>query len=271
MQEEIVCQQKGSRENMNALRQKLEQKKRLYGTNVNLTDPCLCELVGNIGYDVVWVDMEHTYLSYADVMSHLNAARSTGIPALVRVPQHDLTATKKVLEMGPEAILFPMVRSAEEARELIDMTLYPPLGSRGFGPVRAIRYGADDAAEYTRKQSLDLCRFIQIESVRLIDQLDEVAAIPYVDGFIFGPNDLSGSAGDFMNVFEEKTVTQIKRAIEIARKHGKIVGLSGGADEQTVRFWSQFDLDILFAGGDWIFLYSAGKQTLDHIKQYFPR
>ncbi len=253
---------------MNLLREKLAQKKRLCGTNVNLIDPCLCEMMGHIGYDVIWIDMEHSYMSYENMMAHLNGARATGMASLVRVPQHDLTATKKILEMGPEAILFPMVQTVEEARELIAMTLYPPYGNRGFGPMRAIRYGADDALEYTRKQSFELCRFIQIESVDLIAHLDEVAEIPYVDGFIFGPNDLSGSAGDFMNVFGDKTVAQIKRATEIARKHGKIIALSGGADEQAVRFWSQFDFDILFAGGDWIFAYSAGKQTLDYLQKH---
>jgi len=73
--------------------------------------------------------MEHTYTSYKEVLCHLNAARSTGTPAIIRVPQNDLTATKKILEMDPDGIIFPMVRTAEEAKALIDMTLYPPRGS----------------------------------------------------------------------------------------------------------------------------------------------
>lgn len=27
----------------------------------------------------------------------------------------------------------------------------------------------------------------------------------YIDGYIFGPNDLSGSISDFLNVYDEKT------------------------------------------------------------------
>ena len=123
---------------MNKLRERLNKKEKILGSIVSLTDPCLCEIMGNAGFDCVWIDTEHTYMSYKEVLCHLNAARSASIPAVVRLPQDDLTATKKILEMGPEGIIFPMVRSADELEHLIDMTLYPPLGSRGFGPLRAI-------------------------------------------------------------------------------------------------------------------------------------
>ena len=57
-------------------------------------------------------------MSYRDVLCHLNGARSAHIASLVRLPQNDLTATKKILEMGPDAVLFPMVRSKAEFEEL---------------------------------------------------------------------------------------------------------------------------------------------------------
>lgn len=202
------------------------------------------------------------------MLCHLNAARSVGIPSLVRLPQNDLTTTKRVLEMGPDGILFPMIRSASEAREVIDMTLYPPLGSRGFGPLRAIGYGAEDAVEYVREKSLDTCRFLQIEHISMINELEEIAAMPYVDGFIFGPNDLSGSVGEFLNVFGDATLSEIKRAIEIIKKHGKYIGIAGGADEKALSTWSSFGVDMLFAGADWCFVYSAGKATLDSMKKF---
>ena len=94
---------------MNKLRERLNKKEKILGSIVSLTDPCLCEIMGNAGFDCVWIDTEHTYMSYKEVLCHLNAARSASIPAVVRLPQDDLTATKKILEMGPEGIIFPMV------------------------------------------------------------------------------------------------------------------------------------------------------------------
>ena len=254
---------------MNLLRQKIENREKILGTLVSLTDPCLCEIMGNIGYDCVWIDTEHTYMSFKDVLCHLNGARSSGIPAVVRLPQNDLTDTKKILEMGPDGIIFPMVRGADELKSLIDMTLYPPHGTRGFGPLRAIGYGALDAKEYVEKKSFDLCRFVQIEHIDMIDDLDKIAEIPYIDGFIFGPNDLSGSLGEMLNVFGDKTLSKIKEAIETLRAHGKYVGLAGGAAESDIKAWSKLGIDMLFAGADWCFVYNQGKSTLETMKKHF--
>lgn len=253
---------------MNLLRQKLEKKEKILGTLVSLTDPALCEIMGNVGFDCVWIDMEHTCISCKDTLCHLNAARATGIPAVVRLPQNDLTYTKRILEMGPDGIIFPMVRTAKEVRELLDMTLYPPHGTRGFGPLRAIGYGAMDAREYVSEKYLDTCRFVQIEHVDMINELEEIANIPYIDGFIFGPNDLSGSLGEFLRVFDDQTLTQIRRAIDILRRHGKVVGLAGGMSEHDIKIWSELGLDMLFAGADWCFIYAHGVQTLNLMKQY---
>lgn len=251
---------------MNPLRKKLENKEKIRGTLVSTTDPAMCEIMGGIGYDCVWIDMEHTYMSDKDVLCHLNAARSANISTIVRVPQNDLTTTKRIMEMGPDGVIFPMVRSARELKELIDMTVYPPHGNRGFGPLRAIRYGADDAVEYTQKTSLEMCRFVQVEHIDFIEELEEVLKIPYVDGFIFGPNDLSGSLGDFLNVFGEKTEAAMKKAIAIFKEHNKIFGIAGGLTDKELQKWSAFQPDMLFAGADWSFIYTCGKETLNKMK-----
>ena len=251
---------------MNLLRQKLQNNEKICGTLVSLTDPCLCEIMGNAGYDCVWIDLEHTYISQRDVLCHLNAARSVNMPAIVRVPQNDLTVTKQVLEMDVDGVVFPMSRSAEEARALIEMTLYPPNGTRGFGPLRAIRYGADDAKEYTSKKSLDICRFLQIEHIDFINDLEEILKIPYIDGFIFGPNDLSASLGDMLNVFGDKTVSEVKRATKILKEHGKLIGVACGMKKEVLEFWAEIQPDMIFGGADWLFVYNSAKHTFDTLE-----
>jgi 2-dehydro-3-deoxyglucarate aldolase/4-hydroxy-2-oxoheptanedioate aldolase len=222
--------------------------------------------MGRAGYDAVWIDMEHTYMSYKDVLCHINAASSAGIASVVRLPQNGLTATKKILEMGPDAIIFPMIRSYSEAKELIESTLYPPHGTRGFGPMRAVGYGAENIRSYVEKGSLELCRFIQIEHIACIRELEEIVSIPYLDGCIFGPNDLSGSLGDFMNVFGETIASEMEKAIQIMRKHGKLIGIAGGMDERSMKYWSGFDIDMLFCGADWNFVYASACDTLKRME-----
>ena len=247
---------------MNLLREKINNGETLRGTLISLTDPAIAEIFGNAGFDCVWIDAEHTYMSYKDILCHLSTARSANIASVVRVPQNDLTATKKILEMGPDGIIFPMVCSAKECNELIAMTLYPPNGTRGFGPMRAIGYNPANSKDYVERESLSLCRFVQIESVALIDELEEAAKNSYIDGFIFGPNDLSGSAGEMMNVFGEKTVCEIRRAVEILKKHSKKIGLACGSRPEELAFWKSLGLDMIFSGGDWSFLYSKATEVL---------
>ncbi len=251
---------------MNKLREKLNAGDKVLGTLVSLTDPCLCEIMGNLGYDCVWIDTEHTYMSHKEVLCHLNAARSANIPAVVRLPQNDLTATKKVIEMGPEGIIFPMAKTCEEIASLIDMTLYPPHGTRGFGPLRAIGYDGSRSKQYVYEDSFDMCRFVQIEHIDMIDALEDIIKIPYIDGFIFGPNDLSGSLGEMLSVFGEKTMSKIRYATEFLKKNGKIVGLAGGINESDIKTWSELGLDMLFAGADWCFVFEQGKNTLKTMK-----
>ena len=245
---------------MNILREKCKEK-RIKGALVSLTDPCLVEIMGACGFDCVWIDTEHTYMSYKEVLCHLNAARSRGIGALVRLPQNDLTATKKILEMGPDAILFPMVKNKDEFEALMAMTLYPPLGNRGFGPMRAIDYCGAKAKDYVTDGQLEMMRFMQIESVSMIDELEEIVKNPYVDGFIFGPNDLSASVGDFLNVFGERTEAEIIRATKIIKESGKLVGVAVGQDGATLDYFSKFSFDLIFAGADWTYVYECAERT----------
>lgn len=251
---------------MNLLREKLDQHQMIKGTLVSLTDPCLCEIMGNVGFDCVWIDMEHTYVSCRDVLCHLNAARSAKIASMVRLPQNDLTATKKILEMGPDAVLFPMVKSYDEFDRLIKTTLYPPLGTRGFGPMRAIDYCADKSKDFVTKGQFELCRFVQIECAEMIDDLDKIAKNPYVDGFIFGANDLSASVNDMLNVFGRATQEQVEKAIRILRENKKLIGFAGGFSPKDIEFWGKLKLDLFFAGGDWTFLYHQAWQTLKSLK-----
>jgi 4-hydroxy-2-oxoheptanedioate aldolase len=253
---------------MNILKEKIKKKMRICGTHVHLSDPSICEIMGNVGFDYIWIDMEHTYIDYKTLFVHLNAAKAAGVPAVVRVPQDDLTATKKVLEMGVDGIIFPMIKNAEQANRLIGYTLYPPVGTRGFGPMRAIRYGLDDVNEYIHHSSLDICRFIQIENIEAVDHLPEIIQNTYIDGYIFGPYDLSGSVGELGNITGEKTINLIKKSIEILEPTGKAIGLStGDTDIRMLKFWNDMGIHMISAGIDYGYILSGSMETLRKLRE----
>lgn len=255
---------------MFTFRQRIERGDKLHGALVALTDPEITTIFGHVGFDYVWIDTEHTAMSYKDVLCHLTAARSTGTPAIVRVPQNDLTATKKIIDMGPEGIIFPMVRTAKEVDELVKMTLYPPVGTRGFGPLRAFDYDSSKTREFIDSAHYDMCRFIQIEHIDCIEEFEQIVKNPYIDGYIFGPNDLSGSIGELGCGCGKNTVELMKRAINILNANGKYIGVAAGFDREGIEHWASFGaIKMLTAGGDWNYLFAKGKEVLSDMQKYF--
>ena len=241
---------------MSLLKEKINAGQSLCGTHVTLAEPSVCEMLGYLGYDFIWVDMEHTYLTCKDVLIHANAARSAGTPVFVRVPQHDLTYTKRILEMGVEGIIFPMVKSAKEMEELLSYTLYPPYGARGCGPQRAIRYGLDRMDNYIDQGHLkEVCRFIQIEHIDAVKDIEAIASHPYLDGIFFGPFDLSGSINQLGKIFDDDTTELIRHVVDVMKKHGKAIGVSThSADEKVFRHWQDLGVQIIAAGADYSYI-----------------
>lgn len=231
------------------LKEKIKNKEKIIGMYVQLADISIAKIAGLAGYDFVWVDTEHSYMSYETLLGHIIAIKATGTPVVVRVPQDDLTATKKVLEMGVDGIIFPMVRSADEADRVISWTLYPPDGERGFGPMNAVDYGIKKVSEYIKTSRDDVCRFIQIEHKDTVECLDEIMKNQYIDGYIFGPNDLSGSYGMLGDVFCDHITEVIRNTVDKLHEKGKYVGIaSGGYSEDIIKHWSGFGVEMLSAG-----------------------
>ncbi len=253
---------------MRTLKDRIENKELLCGTHINLNDPCISKIVAKLGFDYIWIDMEHSYLSYENLMMHMNTIQAYGVPVIVRAPQNDFTATKKILEMGPDGIVFPMIKTAEQANELIAYTLYPPYGNRGYGPNGATAFGVEDVQEYIHNNHKDMCRFIQIEHKDCVDNLEEIIKNPYIDGYIFGANDLSGSIGELTKVYDKGTDDLIERAIAILKKNGKYISLSTDTrDAEKIKYWHDKGISMISAASDLGSLTLATRQILEALKE----
>ena len=240
------------------------------GTHVSMTDPCICELLGYVGFDYIWIDMEHTAIDYKTLLCHLNGAKAAGVDTVVRVPENDFVTLKKVMEMGPDGIVFPMVKSLEQARSLIDYTFYPPVGNRGFGPARAIRYGVDDVNDYIAGQDDKMLRFVQIEHINAVDLLPQLVTIRGIDGFIIGPCDLSGSIGELNRVFAPNTTELIRRTIREVKAAGKTIGLSYGPyDGETIAHWKNLGIEMLSVGNDAGYILDGARAALRNLRAVY--
>lgn len=251
----------------NPFREKLAAGKRMLGTHVNLTDHRICEMLGLIGFDYLWIDMEHTSTDFRTMETGLIAAKATGTPCLVRVTWNTIPDIKRVIEAGPDAIVVPMTNSVEDVQRVIDTCIYPPEGKRGFGPNRAVKYGLGDTLEYIKHGHKEMCRFVQIEDYRAVECIEEMARIPYLDGFVIGPMDMSGSVGELgYALTAAKTNALIDEAIKRAHACGKPIGFSTGADDPTeLEHWISKGVDFISASTDMWSVMKGAKQLLSDL------
>ena len=255
---------------MNTFREKLQSGQHLIGFEVDLCDPCISEMVGALGYDYIWVDTEHEAMDYHTVLMQIIACKAGGTASIVRIPFNEPYLAKRVLEMGPDGIIFPMVSSAAEAKAAMDACLYPPLGKRGFGPRRACGYGAEDLFDYIKDAPDRTCRLIQLEHIDAIRDLDNILKVPYIDGMIVGPCDLSGSIGHLNEIFHPEVLALIDIAIAKCKKANMPIGVAVGANsEKDVQFWFDRGFQFISAGSDISAIVATAKAQQTMMRKVF--
>ena len=249
-------------------REKILNREKVCGTHVTMTDSSIAEMMGYLGFDFLWIDLEHAYISLEQLYNHLNAAKAAGTATIVRVPWRDFTYTKKVMEMGPDGIIFPMIKDAKDAEEMIAYTLYPPRGNRGCGPKRATRFGLDDEMDYFKNGYTKTCRFIQIEQETAVEDLEEIVKNPYIDGYIFGLMDLSGSIGEIGDCLGENNLKLVKKTIDILNKHNKTIGVSiTSNNEQLIKTYNDLGINMISAGADFDHILKGAMTTLKNARK----
>jgi 2-dehydro-3-deoxyglucarate aldolase/4-hydroxy-2-oxoheptanedioate aldolase len=250
------------------LKQKVRNCEQLCGTHMALNYCAITEILAGVGFDFVWIDSEHAPLTWEDIRLHLVSCKAGGSPAFVRVPMHDFNFTKKVLEMGPAGIIFPQIETVEEADFAMKSTLYPPLGRRGYGPQMAVGYGKRELKDYLENINDELCRFVQVESETAVKNLPEIVKNPWIDGFIIGPMDLSGSIGCLGDCFCDRNIALIKEAIKILRDNNKTVGISTGSDDpEVLQFWHDLGINMISTGVDYAYMRNAAVRNLANIRK----
>ncbi len=234
------------------LKEKLTNREKVCGSHILMNDFIASDIVSGLDYDFIWVDTEHSSIDYAALLNHIAVIKSKGKSVLVRVHMDDYNHTKRVLEMGPDGVIFPMINTREEAEKAIASTFYPPQGTRGLGPLRACGWGGESLTGYRAREN-DFIRCIQLETRKAVENLEEIVKVKEIDCFIFGPCDMSADAGRFGEVFGEENLHWIKRAIKILKKSGKSIGVSygGTGDEQALKKWNELGVNFISSGSDY--------------------
>jgi 2-keto-3-deoxy-L-rhamnonate aldolase RhmA len=246
-------------------RGKLDAGELCLGAGVTLADAAIVEALAP-SLDFVWIDLEHSHLSYESVQSHLIAARAGGIAALVRVRGSDSAHIKPVLDIGADGIIVPQVRSAAEVRSIVELARYAPHGRRGYGPRRPANYGREGGLPYMQRANQQVFIAVQIENRDGLAELDAIAAIKGLDSLALGPYDLAIELGHADDLAHEEVMAAIRRVIEAARRAGKYIGTGMGAYAKGALDFAGLGLQWIQCGDDYGYMVAHAHDLMSQIR-----
>jgi 4-hydroxy-2-oxoheptanedioate aldolase len=208
----------------NHVRSKVLAGKPTIGSFMGLGSPNVAELMSHAGFDWLVIETEHNGLDAAEVQNMLMAMNGTNTVPIVRIPSASPVYIQRALDLGGMGIVVPMVKTEAEARAIVSATRYPPIGTRGFGPLRASHYTYDNADYFTRVNDHILVVLI-IETKEALDKLEEIARVPGVDVLFIGPADLSIALGKSpLDPASPELESALNHALEVGRRTGKAIG-----------------------------------------------
>jgi 2-keto-3-deoxy-L-rhamnonate aldolase RhmA len=242
----------------------------LLGAALYFYDPVFLEIAAYTGFKVIWIEMEHAAISFAEAADLCRMAAGTGMLTMIRIPDTRRESVLKAAECGPDIIDVPMADTTEHWQELVKYSRFAPGGSRGhFGVSRALKYGlVDDVPAEQQRLNRDLSLLAQVETAAALAQIEELTAVPGVDLFI-GPADLAASLGVPGQTGHPEVLAAGKRIIETARRHGKKIATACGAADYP--HWIRMGVDLLFCTNDIVCLKMGARAALKSAMEAMER
>jgi 4-hydroxy-2-oxoheptanedioate aldolase len=223
----------------NRLKHRLAQGQ-LCLTSGNHVTSDLIDYVGSLGsFDGVWIDMEHTSVTMADLADMSRAADIWGMTSLVRVRAADPALITLTMSEGVDGIIVPNVKTREEAERIVDAAKFGPIGHRGAsGGRRSYGTGIEGRAgglhEYYKKANDDTFVAIMIEDIVGAKNLPEILKVPHIDMIHVGRYDFAQSMGLMTDTANPRRVQAFDEAIQQIVRAGKVAA-AALKDEEELR------------------------------------
>ena len=216
------------------VRAKLQRDQPVLATTCHLADGSVFELTSLMGFDAIWLDLEHHAHSMETAQNLMRAARIGRSDMLVRPAKGEFMRLGRMLEAGAQGIMYPRCDNAAEAAEVVKWAKFPPLGKRGLdGGNPDMPYCSMPIADYIRQANEQTFVIIQIEEESALDQVDEIAAVEGVDVIFLGPGDFSCLSGHPGLVDHPKVLDAAERIAAATKRAGIHWGQPVGSPEHA--------------------------------------
>jgi 2-keto-3-deoxy-L-rhamnonate aldolase RhmA len=197
----------------NTVKTKLAEGKKVVGGTVTTADVDVYCAMANAGFDFLWIEMQHSPLTYSQVATMIRACPGPAIP-FIRVPDATEGDVQKAVDIGALGVIVPMVDKIENA---IKFAMYPPLGKRSLGNGQ---YGALWGRDYRQRANENIMIVAMIENPQGVEIVEKIAGLEHVDVIFAASTDLSSFSGLSQGDPDyEALVTRVKDATLGAGKY----------------------------------------------------
>jgi 4-hydroxy-2-oxoheptanedioate aldolase len=193
--------------------------------------------------DWICVDTEHGNIADADMHECVAAIAACGVSPVVRIPEGQHWMVKRALDAGAHGIMVPLVRTVQEAKNIVSYAKFPPGGTRGLGsPLSMEKFDPGlGLMDYYQQANEGTLVVLQIETLEALQSVAEIAAVPGVDVLLIGPTDLGNSIGhpNLAAEFDPELNEAITKIHDAAQSAGKWSAIYCGSGEQARKYADQ--------------------------------
>jgi 2-keto-3-deoxy-L-rhamnonate aldolase RhmA len=203
----------------NTAKQKLKEGKPIVGATVFSPDPNIYCAMANSGYDFMWIEMQHSPLTFEDVSKMIWACRGSKAMPFIRVPDADEGNIQKATDIGALGIIVPTVDTVEKAEAAVRYSKYPPFGRRSQGNGQ---YGALYGADYRQTANDNMVVVVMIETPTGVENAEKIASVPGIDVIFAASTDLGNFSGHKQG--EKEYESLVTRIHDVTLEHGIRLG-----------------------------------------------
>jgi len=181
----------------------------------------------------------------------------------VRIPVGDFAAASRFLDAGVSGIIAPMINTIEDARRLAGFTKFPPVGERSWGPHGALSLSGLQPADYFRKANDLSVAFAMVETREALNIIDDILAVPGIDGVFIGPSDLSIalSGGKGPDPASAEVEQAVDHALSRARAAGKLAAIYAASGARAAEL-ARKDIHMVSIASDTALLRAGAQAAL---------
>lgn len=194
---------------MNAFKQRLTNNQPTIAVNVGGRNPDVMGVLASAGAHAAFIDCERTGIGLDVATELIRAAKVAGLPSLVRSWSKDPAVLVQFMDRQVDGLVVPHINCAQDAADVVEL----------------VRYACgDDKAPHK-------IVIVQIETREAIEALDEIMAVPGVDAYLIGPNDLAYSLMGQRSARTPEVLAAVDGVAQRLKAAGKPFGLPGKLDE----------------------------------------